>query len=236
MLSSYSWQETNMSTISLIYLYFLSCMILQSRKRIWGWNVCEEEQKDEDGKKGIHRETEAKLLNAKHTQRKSLVLVLWSTETDSNHHTQQAYKVTHSHLSGLLPDTFPIIHNDFPVYFWGNIPCTYSVSTYSLCSNKLDILLQGWGAGWVRCFLWGDICSEDDNGYIVLTAWLVSLLGDSSAFLKTLPLWLGALFLSQRSSKKKKPLERQCTVSQIPQSHIDPERDMKDLLEIKVRQ
>lgn len=38
------------------------------------------------------------------------------------------------------------------------------------------------------------MCTEDNSGHIVPTAWLVSLLGDSSAFLKALSPWLGALF------------------------------------------
>lgn len=57
------------------------------------WNVCEEEQKDEDRKKGIHRETEAKLLNAKHTHThtKSLVLSLSVAQ-------RQTAIITHSRL------------------------------------------------------------------------------------------------------------------------------------------
>lgn len=60
-----------------------------------GRTICGEEQK-EDGKRGIHRETEAKLLNAKHTdRRKCLVLTLCSTETGSG------TIITHSMLTEL---------------------------------------------------------------------------------------------------------------------------------------
>lgn len=164
------------------------------------WNVFEEEQKDKDGKKGIHRETEAKLHNAKHTQRKSLVLALCSAETDITHSRLIKLHIYTFLAFRLLPSLASIM---ISLYISEGICLPLTLSAYSLCSNKPGILLQGWGAGSVRCFLRGDICSEDNNGYIVLTAWLVSLLVDSSAFLKTLPLWLGALFLSQWSSNKK---------------------------------
>lgn len=86
-----------------------------------------------------------------------------------------------------------------------------------------------------RCFLWGAICSKDNSGHIVPTAWLVSLSGDSSAFLKALSLWLGALFRHPWCFEKLHGSVT-CTASQIPQVCRDPKWKLKDLLEIKVRQ
>lgn len=61
-----------------------------------------------------------------------------------------------------------------------------------------------------RCFLWGD------SSHIVPTAWLVSLLGDSSAFLKAMSQWLGPLF-SALLKLREAPWERRCLASRIPQ-------------------
>lgn len=66
-----------------------------------------------------------------------------------------------------------------------------------------------------RCFLWGPICSKDNSDHIVPTAWLVSLLGDSSAFLKALSLWLGALFRHPWCFKK---LHGSVTLHSFPNS------------------